>query len=369
MKTDALTKEETERYSRHFLLSEVGAAGQLALRRSRVALIGCGGLGSPAALYLAAAGVGHLRLIEHDRVDLSNLQRQILFSETDVGQTKIEAATLRLRALNSGITIEPRAEKLTAANALGLLGEADLVLDGSDNFATRYLVNDSCVKLGTPLVSASVLRFEGHLGVFNYRGGPCYRCLFQEAPPAGFAPSCAEAGVLGVVPGILGTLQANEALKVLLGIGRPLSGQFLSIDVLGNDFQTFQYDKNPTCAVCSKPREQIVIKDEIEVCAPTPNITARELATVLPRIFLLDVREPSEAAICRIPGSVLIPLAELAARLSELPRDREIVVHCKSGRRSAQAAALLAERGLRARNLEGGILAWIDHVDGSLTRY
>lgn len=370
VKTGAFTKEETERYSRHFLLSEVGEAGQEKLRSSKVALIGCGGLGSPAALYLAAAGVGTLRLIEPDVVDLSNLQRQILFSEEDRGRTKIQAATARLKSLNSGVTIETREEKLSAQNALSLLQGCDLVLDGSDNFATRYVVNDACVKLRLPLVSASVLRFEGHVGVYNWRGGPCYRCLFSEAPPPGFAPACSEAGVLGVVPGVLGTLQATEALKILLGVGEPLSGRFLTMDLLRNDHQTLTYHKNPSCAACADP-DAIVLKDETEACEPSATLNARALKARLDRgetLILLDVREPSEAAICRLPGSLLIPLAQLAVRTSEIPAG-EIVAYCKSGRRSVQATLLLQARGRSVSNLEGGILSWIDEVDASLQRY
>lgn len=334
--------------------------------------MGCGGLGSPSLLYLAAAGVGTLRLIENDVVDRSNLQRQILFSENDLGQPKVEAAAKRLRAQNPHIALDLRAKRLSAANALELLRDVDLVLDGSDNFSTRYVINDACVRLGIPLISASVLRFEGQLGVFHWKGGPCYRCLYPEPPPAGFAPSCAEAGVLGVVPGVLGTLQANEALKILLGIGESLTGRLLCFDLLNGEFNVFAFHRRADCRACGGDPSKVLLEDLAESCDPGLELDVHALKNLLsgPRPpYLLDVREPSEASLCRLENSVLIPLGELERRIDEIPSDREIVVYCKSGVRSARAVETLKARRPSARNLSGGILAWIDRIDPTLQRY
>ncbi|MEK7691799.1 MAG: molybdopterin-synthase adenylyltransferase MoeB [Bdellovibrionota bacterium] len=355
---------ERDRYSRHFLLHEIGLSGQERLKNSVVTVIGAGGLGSPSLLYLAAAGIGRLRVVEFDRIERSNLQRQILYSEADLSRPKLDTAVERLRALNPAIHVDPVAIELRAENAIESLQGSQVVVDGSDNFSTRYLVNDASLKLGIPLVSASVLRFEGQLGVFGYKGGGCYRCLFPEPPTGDAAPSCAEAGVLGAVPGVLGSLQAIEVIKILAGdVGQVLSGSLLVMDFLEMEFRTLKFKKRMDCAACSLPPSQIVLKDLADACV-TPILkilSADELKLRLktnPSLFLLDVREESERAINGIEGSTLIPLRALPSRLSEIPRDREIVVYCKSGARSARACAVLAGNGIQAANLAGGMDAW-----------
>jgi molybdopterin/thiamine biosynthesis adenylyltransferase/rhodanese-related sulfurtransferase len=368
-----MDQQEALRYSRHFLLPEIGQAGQEKLRAARVLVIGAGGLGSPLALYLAAAGVGRLTVVDFDVVDVSNLQRQVLYSTEQVGTPKADAAAERLRALNPAIEVVPVREKLTAANALGLFGAHDVIADGADNFATRYLSNDAAVLARRPLVSASILGFEGQLSVFAHSGGPCFRCLYPEPPPAGAVPSCAENGVLGVLPGVMGLLQATEVLKLLLGIGEPLVGKLLYYDALRMDFQRMQIARNAACAVCGDHPSITGLVDAVEACeAPVPELDAHELKELLERnvgLQLLDVRDANELAICRIDGAKHIPLAELDRRFGELDKDRPVAAFCKMGGRSARAVRLLTERGFRAKSLTGGILAWASEIDSSLKRY
>jgi adenylyltransferase/sulfurtransferase len=382
-----LSPSDISRYSRHILLPEVGKAGQEKLKAARVLVIGAGGLGSPVSLYLAAAGVGTLGIVEFDTVDRSNLQRQILYADADVGRPKLEAAAARLQALAPDLKIERFAASLEAANAAGIIRGFDLVVDGTDNFATRYLVNDACVLLGKPNVYGSIFRFDGQASVFDARRGPCYRCLFPAPPPPDQVPNCAEGGVLGVLPGLIGMVQATEALKLILGKGDALLGRLLVLDAMAMRFSEFKFTKDAGCAVCG---ETSTIKDlTIHQNAAPPGAAACEVPTMTSQAadeisvaelarwrgqkkphVLLDVRGPAELAICRIDGSVNVPLPELEQRLAELDRDAEIVVQCKSGARSQRAAALLTERGFaKVHNLTGGILAWIDQVDPSLPKY
>jgi len=376
-----LTPDEYARYSRHLALPEVGLDGQRKLKAARVLCIGAGGLGSPAALYLAAAGVGTLGLMDFDAVDASNLQRQILHSTADVGRSKIASASDRLEAMNPGVCIEAHETTLTPANAREIIAAYDVILDGTDNFPTRYLVNDACVLVGRPNAYGSIFRFEGQASVFATKDGPCYRCLHPEPPPPGLVPSCAEGGVLGVLPGVIGTIQATEALKLILGIGEPLIGRFMIYDALRMRFREIRLRKDPDCPVCGT-RPSIRDLTEYEAyCTPVrehaaqdtsemsvAELKARQDQGTAP--LLLDVREPYEVAICRIPGAVSVPLGQLAARLPEFDPAAEIVVQCRIGARSAQVVAALRERGFRrARNLAGGILAWIDQIDPSLPKY
>jgi len=361
------------------LLPEIGEEGQQRLKDARVLCVGVGGLGSPAALYLAAAGVGTLGLVDFDRVDVTNLQRQIIHGTADVGRSKLESARDRLHAINPGVAIEMFDARLSASNALALVARFDLVLDGTDNFTARYLVNDACVMAGRPNAWGSIFRFEGQASVFSAPGGPCYRCLHPEPPPPGLVPGCAEAGVLGVLPGIIGTIQATEAIKVILGIGEPLIGRFLVYDALRMRFRELRLPKDPDCAVCGTHPAITALREYEGYCdavavSPadgdlTPAALKARIDTGSPPV-ILDVREPFEHAICRIPGARLIPLGELPRRLSELNPGDDIVVHCKSGGRSARAVALLREHGYaRAANLAGGILAWINEIDPSQPRY
>lgn len=370
-----LTSTERERYSRHLLLPEVGAEGQRQLKRGRVLCVGAGGLGSPAALYLAAAGVGTLGIVDFDRVDVSNLQRQIIHGTADVGRSKLESARSRIEDLNPEVRVEVFDARLSAANARDVLEGWDVVLDGTDNFAARYLVNDACVLFGKPNVWGSIFRFEGQASVFAVPTGPCYRCLHPEPPPPGLVPSCAEGGVLGVLPGIIGTIQATEALKLILGIGEPLVGRFLIYDALRMRFRELKLAKDPDCPVCGvRPRIR-ELQDYEGSCGngDAHSFTVRQLKARLDAAdapVIVDVREPAEAAICWLPGARLIPLSELPSRLGELDRSAEIVIHCKSGARSAHAVALLRANGFnRAYNLSGGVLAWINEIDPSLRRY
>jgi sulfur-carrier protein adenylyltransferase/sulfurtransferase len=378
-----LSKEEIQRYSRHLIMPEVGMDGQLKLKAAKVLCIGTGGLGAPLGQYLAAAGVGRIGLVDFDKVDLTNLQRQILFSTEDVGRPKIEAAAERLRGLNPDIQIDTFETMLTSANALDILKEYDAIVDGTDNFATRYLVNDACVLLGKPNVYGSIFRFEGQASVFGYPGGPCYRCLYPEPPPPGLVPSCAEGGVLGVLPGIVGSIQAAETLKLIIGKGEPLVGRLLLFDALSMRFRELKLRKNPECPVCGAHPTVTKLIDYAEFCgvrgeeAPAPvskvpEITPRELKARLDRgddLFILDVREPHEYQICNI-GGYLIPLGDLSRRVSELDSSREIVAHCRSGKRSAEASDFLRQAGFRkVLNLKGGILAWSDEVDPSVPKY
>jgi len=379
-----LSREEILRYSRHLLLPEVTLEGQRRLKGSSVLVVGAGGLGSPLALYLAAAGVGRIGLVDFDRVDLTNLQRQVLYSSDDVGRPKLEAARARLAALNPEIEIVAHEERLTSENALGLVGRYDLVADGTDNFPTRYLVNDACVLTGRPNVYASIFRFDGQLSVFDAARGPCYRCLFPEPPPPGLVPSCADGGVLGVLPGVVGTLQALEALKLLLGIGSPLVGRLLLFDALGLTWSELAIEKDPACPVCgTAPTIRAPIdyeafcglrgEEEAPALEGLPTLSVEELArrqAAGEDIELLDIREPHEAEIASIPGARLMPLGELPARLHELDSARSYTLSCHKGTRSVQAYHLLRRAGFtRLRVLDGGVDAWAERIDPSLPRY
>ncbi len=374
-----LTQGELERYSRHLSLPEVGLKGQERLRDARVLVVGAGGLGSPVALYLAAAGVGHLGLVDFDTVDITNLQRQIIHGTKDVGRSKLLSARERIQDVNPFVTVESHETRLTSANALDVIARYDVVVDGTDNFPTRYLINDACVLLGKPNVYGSIFRFDGQVSVFDARRGACYRCLYPEPPPPGAVPNCAEGGVLGILPGIVGTLQSNETVKLLLGVGEPLINRLLLLDALEMRFREVRFAKDPACPVCGTAptiRELIDYEAFCGVSQPQKGsgqvreIGATELSKSLDRVLLIDVREPFEAEIARIPGARLIPLGELRDRLDEIDRHADIVVHCRSGQRSAKAARWLEEAGFeRVRNLRGGILAWSDEVDPSTPKY
>jgi sulfur-carrier protein adenylyltransferase/sulfurtransferase len=378
-----LSKEEILRYSRHLIMPEVGMDGQLKIKQAKVLCVGTGGLGAPLGLYLAAAGVGRLGLVDFDVVDTTNLQRQVLFGNSDVGKPKILAAANRLRDLNPDIRIDTFETELTSENALEIFKDYDIIVDGTDNFPTRYLVNDACVLLGKPNVYGSIFRFDGQITVFGYPGGPCYRCLYPEPPPPGLVPSCAEGGVLGVLPGIVGTIQAAETLKLIIGKGEPLVGRLLLFDALGMKFRELKLRKNPECPVCGEHPTVTKLIDYVQFCgirgeeAPSmatnvPEITPKELKTRLDRgddLFILDVREPHEYQICNLNGH-LIPLGELTRRVNELDSSREIVAHCRSGKRSADAVEFLQKAGFKKiLNLKGGILAWSDEVDPSVPKY
>jgi sulfur-carrier protein adenylyltransferase/sulfurtransferase len=375
-----LSRQELLRYSRHLLLPEVGLDGQRRLKAARVLLVGAGGLGSPAALYLAAAGVGTLGIVDFDRVDLTNLHRQLLHGTSDVGRSKIESAIDRLHEVNPHVTVEPHETRLTAANALAIIGAYDLVVDGTDNFATRYLVNDACVLTGRPNVYGSIFRFDGQASVLCTSDGPCYRCLYREPPPAGLVPSCAEGGVLGVLPGLVGTIQATEAIKLLLGIGEPLIGRLLLIDALGGRQRTVKIRRDPSCPACGT-RELQALVDYEAFCGIAPSgappgiaeITPRELADRLQRaddFLLVDVREPHEYRIARIDGARLVPLATFGNIIPSLDRTTDIVIHCRSGVRSAKAVQQLLDAGFtNVWNLAGGILRWSDDVDPRVAKY
>ncbi len=354
------------RYSRHTLLPEFGSAGQERLKGGRVLIVGVGGLGSPAALYLAAAGVGAIGLVDFDRVDLTNLQRQILYGTADIGQPKLDVAAARLSALNPHVEIEIHAEPFGVANANRLVSAYDLVVDGTDNFSTRFLVNDACVLAKRPNVYGSVFRFEGQASVFAAPGGPCYRCLHPEPPPAGLVPNCAEAGVLGVLPGVIGLIQATEALKMLAGIGEPLIGTLLLYDALRMRFRQITLPRDPGCPVCGDaPTIKALTAYDPVTCEPETGrpdeITVEELRQWRQENrphFLIDVREPYEHEAVRIEGGQLIPLRQLPARVADLPKDQTVIVYCHSGGRSGAAVAMLRAQGFDARNMVGGILAW-----------
>lgn len=379
-----LTNEEVLRYSRHLIMPEVGMEGQLKLKKAKVLLVGSGGLGAPLGLYLAAAGVGRLGIVDFDAVDFTNLQRQVTFGTSDVGRKKLEAARERLSNLNPEIRIDSYETKLTSENALEIIREYDIVADGTDNFPTRYLVNDACVLTGKPNVYGSIFRFEGQASIFGYPDGPCYRCLYPEPPPPGLVPSCAEGGVLGVLPGIIGCIQAMETLKLILGNGQPLVGRLLLFDALRMRFRELKLHKNADCPMCGQHRTINKLIDyaefcgirgeekEIPVSSEIPEITPKELKSRLDRgddVFILDVREPHEYQICNLHGH-LIPLGDLPKRISELDSSREIVAHCRSGKRSADAVQFLSKAGFRkVWNLKGGILAWSDEVDPSVPKY
>lgn len=380
---DTLTNEEILRYSRHLILPDVGIGGQRKLKAGRVLLIGAGGLGSPLALYLAAAGVGTLGLVDFDVVDVSNLHRQVLHGTKDVGRPKLESARDRLRDVNPHVHVEPYETRLTSENALDIIRDYDVVIDGTDNFATRYLTNDACVILGKPNVYGSIFRFEGQASVFALEEGPCYRCLFPEPPPPGLVPSCAEGGVLGVLPGLVGTIQATEGIKLILGIGELLVGRLLLIDALSMRFRTVRLRKDPNCPACGTHQiTELIDYDQFCGVAPEanvantneiPEITPTELAGRLRQgddIDLIDVREPHELNIAAIPNVRLIPLGTLAEALPTLDSNREAVVICRTGARSGRAVQQLRAAGFRrVWNLAGGIHRWADEVDPSLPKY
>ncbi len=383
----ALSNEEVARYSRHLIMPEVGMDGQLKLKAASVLCIGAGGLGSPVAMYLAAAGVGRLGIVDFDVVDYSNLQRQVIHGTPDVGRPKLDSARDTLNAINPEVQIETHEVALSSGNALEVLRGYDVIVDGTDNFPTRYLVNDACVILGIPNAYGSIFRFEGQASVFAAKDGPCYRCLYPEPPPPGLVPSCAEGGVLGILPGVVGTIQATEAVKLIMGVGEPLVGRFLVYDALRMRFRELKLRKDPDCPVCGDNPTVTELIDYEQFCGITPaapvaepaagagpdDATVEQLKGRLDSgdgVFILDVREPQEYQICSIPGSTLIPLGDLPSRLHELAGRGEMIVHCKSGARSAKAVKLLREAGFaQARNLQGGILRWIDAVDPSLPKY
>jgi len=384
-----LSHDEIRRYSRHLIMPEVGIQGQRKLKRARVLLIGTGGLGSPLSLYLTAAGIGRLGLVDYDVVDETNLQRQIIHRTSDVGKPKLESAAAKLADINPYIVIEKHNTPLTSENALEIMRNYDVIIDGTDNFPTRYLVNDACVLLGKPNVYGSVFRFEGQLSVFYAKEGPCYRCLFPEPPPPGLVPSCAEGGVLGVLPGTIGTLQATEAIKLILGIGQPMIGRMLLYDGLSMTFETIRLRKNPNCPVCGAHPTITQLIDYEEFCGVPAHdrskykeknaqynvrsINVHDLKARLDagaEVVILDVREPHEWEISAIEGSLRIPKGQVVARAAEIPRDVEVVVQCKSGIRSRDAILMLQELGFtNLVNLVGGINAWAREIDPSLPTY
>lgn len=376
----SLSQEEILRYSRHLILPEVGPGGQRLLKAARVALVGTGGLGSPAALYLAAAGVGTLGLIDFDVVDETNLQRQIIHGTSGIGRSKLASAADRIRDLNPHVAIEPFDTRLSSANALEILRNFDVVIDGTDNFPTRYLVNDACVLLGKPNAYGSIFRFEGQASVFHAAEGPCYRCLYNEPPPPGLVPSCAEGGVLGVLPGIIGSIQALETIKLILGVGTTLVGRLILFDALHFGVRELKLNKDPDCPVCGEDPTVTELIDYEAFCGvgaePTyagPEVTARDLVREIDdnsELVLIDVREQIEWEICRLPGALLIPLGALPDRLGEIGGHREIITYCHTGVRSLQALEILRAAGFgRVRSLQGGIDAWSNDVDPDVPRY
>ena len=383
-----LTKDEILRYSRHLIIPEVGVEGQQKLKAAKVLLVGAGGLGAPLGLYLAAAGIGRIGIVDFDVVDFTNLQRQVIHFTADVGSKKLDSAAAKMQSINPALRIDKYEVALTSENALDILKDYDLVVDGTDNFPTRYLVNDACVLLGKPNVYGSIFRFEGQATVFAYEGGPCYRCLYPEPPPPGLVPSCAEGGVLGILPGTIGLIQATETVKLILGIGTPLVGRLLLYDALGMKFRELKLRKNPECPVCGDHRTITKLIDYHQFCGvPQPGaqpvveeakvnegeIDVVELKQKLDRgdkFVLIDVREPHEYKICNIPGAKLIPLGEFPQHVGEFDKDADIVIHCKSGMRSAKACGFLRQNGFQhVRNVVGGILAWADKVDPSVPKY
>lgn len=401
-----LTNDEIRRYSRHVIMPEVGMDGQRRLKAASVLLIGTGGLGSPTALYLAAAGIGRMGLVDYDVVDESNLHRQIIHGESTVGLSKLDSAEIRIKDINPFIQIEKHNVPLTSENALELFADYDVIIDGTDNFPTRYLVNDACIKLGKPNVYGSIFRFEGQVTVFGAEDGPCYRCMFPEPPPPGLVPSCAEGGVLGILPGTVGTLQATEAIKIILGIGEPLIGRMILYDALEMSFTPIKVRKNPECPVCSKPADEIELIDYEMFCGMPAHdhssfttaedaedvqaVTVKEIKARLDAkedLLLLDVRDPHELQIAALNDTLNIPKGDIQAAknalvaqrklkeetvLSQIPDNREIIVLCRSGKRSAEVIQMLGEAGYdttRLYNLEGGILAWARDIDPTLPTY
>jgi sulfur-carrier protein adenylyltransferase/sulfurtransferase len=380
--SNTLSKDEILRYSRHLIMPEVGLEGQQKLKAARVLCIGTGGLGSPLALYLAAAGVGTLGMVDFDVVDFTNLQRQIIHSTADVGRKKLDSAMEKIEAINPYVEVVPFETRLSSDNALRIFEDFDIIVDGTDNFPTRYLVNDACVLTGKPNVYGSIFRFEGQASVFGTKDGPCYRCLYPEPPPPGLVPSCAEGGVLGILPGLVGIIQATETIKLILGAGDSLIGRLLLVDALGMRFRELKLRKNPECPVCGVNPTIHELIDYQEFCgirgeeeAVTQNIPEIQPEDLKRRldagedIFVLDVREPHEYQICSLNGH-LIPLGDLPKRMNELDSSREIVAHCRSGVRSGKAVDFLRQAGFRkVKNLAGGILAWADRVDPKMPKY
>jgi adenylyltransferase/sulfurtransferase len=382
-----LSKDEILRYSRHLIIPEVGVEGQKKLKAAKVLLIGTGGLGAPLGLYLTAAGIGRIGLVDFDVVDFTNLQRQVIHTTPDVGKKKIESAAEKMKAINPHVEIVKHETALSSENALEILKDYDIVVDGTDNFPTRYLVNDACVLLGKPNVYGSIFRFEGQATVFAYEGGPCYRCLYPEPPPPGLVPSCAEGGVLGILPGTIGLIQATETVKLILGIGEPLVGRLMLYDALGMRFRELKLRKAADCPVCGDHPTVTKLIDYHQFCGVPQQQTApaqetkvnegeievKEVKSKLDRgddFLLIDVREPHEHQICNIPQAKLIPLGQVPQRLGELDPAADIVVHCKSGMRSAKACGILRQAGFqRVRNMKGGILAWSDQVDPTVAKY
>ncbi len=376
-----LSAAEMQRYSRHIIMPEVGMEGQAKLKAGKVLAIGAGGLGSPLTLYLAAAGVGKIGIVDFDVVDVTNLQRQIIHSTPGIGKSKLQSAKQRLNELNPEVEVRTYETRLTSQNAMELFKDYDVIVDGTDNFPTRYLVNDACVLLGKPNVYGSIFRFEGQASVFGMPDGPCYRCLYPEPPPPGLVPSCAEGGVLGILPGIIGVIQATETVKCLLGIGETLKGRLLLFDALKMSFRELKLRRDPACPICGAHRtinrlidyEQFCGIGQSEKPSAEGDLQAEELKHWIDSkesFYLLDVREPQEWQLCRIPGSTLIPLGQLANRLNELSREDLIVAYCRSGVRSGKAVDLLRNSGFqKVRNLAGGILAWADKVDPTIPKY
>jgi len=378
----ALSNDEILRYSRHLIMPEVGMEGQLKLRAAKVLCIGAGGLGSPLAMYLAAAGVGTIGIVDFDVVDFTNLQRQIIHSTADVGRKKLDSAAETIEGINPFVKVRKFETRLSSENALELFRDFDVIVDGTDNFPTRYLVNDACVLTGKPNVYGSIFRFEGQASVFATKEGPCYRCLYPEPPPPGLVPSCAEGGVLGILPGLVGVIQATEAIKLVLGAGEPLIGRLLLVDALGMSFRQLKLKKNPDCPVCGKNPTITKLIDYQEFCgirgeeksvtSAVPEMQPAELKQRLDHgddLFVLDVREPHEYQICNLGGH-LIPLGDLPTRVHELDSSREIVAHCKMGGRSAKAVDFLRQAGFKkVWNLAGGINAWAEKVDPKVPKY
>ena len=381
-----LSQDEIQRYSRHLIMPEVGMEGQKKLKAASILLVGTGGLGAPLSLYLSAAGIGKLGLVDFDTVDFSNLQRQVIHGTKDVGRPKLDSAREKILDINPNVRVETYETMLTSDNAMDIIVGYDIVIDGTDNFPTRYLVNDACVLLNKPNVYGSIFRFEGQASVFDARQGPCYRCLYPEPPPPGLVPSCAEGGVLGILPGIIGLVQATEAVKLILGSGRSLVGRLILYDALQMKFRELKLRKNPKCPLCGEQPTIKALIDYQQFCGISPQaaagadapeesdeMTPKELKTMLDNggtPVILDVREPHEYDICRLPGSVLIPLGQLGQRMGELNSDDEIVVHCKLGGRSAKAVEQMQKAGFtNVKNLTGGIDRWSQEVDSSVPRY
>jgi adenylyltransferase/sulfurtransferase len=381
----ALSKDEILRYSRHLIIPEVGIEGQQKLKAAKVLLIGAGGLGAPLGLYLTAAGIGRIGLVDFDIVDFTNLQRQVIHATEDVGRKKLDSAAAKMKAINPHVQITKHEVALSSENALDILKDYDYIVDGTDNFPTRYLVNDACVLLHKPNIYGSIFRFEGQATVFAYQGGPCYRCLYPEPPPPGLVPSCAEGGVLGILPGTIGLIQATETVKLILGIGEPLVGRLLLYDALGMRFRELKLRRNPECPVCGDHPTVTKLIDYQQFCGiPKPQpveetkvkegeIDVTEVKAKLDRgdnFVLIDVREPHEHRICNIPAAKLIPLGEFPKHLGEFDPEADIVIHCKSGMRSAKACGIMRQAGFQhVRNMVGGILAWSDKVDPSVPKY